>query len=102
VGWDVPSPLPKRADNRVFEIDVTQNKVVATIHAGSTPGILAVTPDGSEVWAGDCYATFASVIDIASGAVIKRIPLGTSLTASLSVRNRDHGSSRRTRSCKQG
>lgn len=65
------------ADNRVFEIDVTQNKVVATIHAGNTPGILTVTPDGAEVWASDYYSTNASVIDIASGKVTKVIPLGS-------------------------
>ena len=64
-------------DNKVFEVDVTQNKVVATIRAGSTPGILAVTPDGSEVWVGDYYATSASVIDIATGTVTKTIPLGS-------------------------
>jgi YVTN family beta-propeller protein len=69
--------LDDGADNRIFEVDVTQNKVVATIRAGSTPGILAVTPDGTEVWAGDYYATYASVIDIASGAVTRTIPLGS-------------------------
>jgi DNA-binding beta-propeller fold protein YncE len=63
-------------DNKIFEVDLTQNKVVLTITAGSVPGMLAVTPDGSELWAGDYQATWASVIDIASGTVTKKIPLG--------------------------
>jgi YVTN family beta-propeller protein len=69
--------LDDGADNRVFEVDVTQNKVVATILAGSTPGTLAVTPDGTEVWAGDYRATFASVINISSATVIKQVTLGS-------------------------
>jgi len=64
-------------DNKIFEVDLTQNKVVLTITAGSVPGILAVTSDGSELWAGDYEATWASVIDIASGAVTKKIALGS-------------------------
>jgi YVTN family beta-propeller protein len=64
-------------DNRIFEVDLTQDKVVETIRAGSTPGILAVTPDGSQVWVRDYYATSASVIDISSGTVIQSIPLGS-------------------------
>ena len=39
--------------------------------------MLAVTPDGSELWAGDYQATWASVIDISSGTVTKKIPLGS-------------------------
>jgi YVTN family beta-propeller protein len=64
-------------DNNIFEVDVTQNKVVLTIQAGSVPGVLAVTPDGRELWAGDYEATWASVIDVASGTVAKRIDLGS-------------------------
>ena len=63
-------------DNRIFEVDVTQNKVLAAIRAGKTPGVLAVTPDGTQVWASDYYGTSASVIDIASGTVTQTIPLG--------------------------
>jgi DNA-binding beta-propeller fold protein YncE len=69
--------LDDGSDNKIFEIDLTQNKIVATIQAGSLPGVLAVTPDGSEVWAGDYYATFASVIDITSGKVTRTISLGS-------------------------
>ena len=66
-------------DNRVFEVDVTENKIVVRIriHGGTNPGILAVTPDGSQVWVGDYYATSVSIIDIASGAVTDSIPLGS-------------------------
>jgi len=63
-------------DNNIFEVDVTQNKVVRTIKAGSTPGILAITPDGAELWVGDYLATWVSVIDIASGTVTKKIAVG--------------------------
>ena len=64
-------------DDNIFEVDVTQNKVVQTIHAGSVPGILAVTPDGTELWAGDYQATWVSVIGIASGIVTHKIALGS-------------------------
>ena len=69
--------LDDGADNRVFQVDVAQNKVVATIPTGSTAGILAISPDGTEIWAGDYRATFASVIDVATSAVIRHIPLGS-------------------------
>ncbi len=65
------------SDNRIFEVDTTQNKVVAKIQAGLLPGVLAVTPDGSQLWAGDYHATSASVIDIASGKIVRSIPLGS-------------------------
>ena len=64
-------------DNKVFEIDVTQHKVVATILVGNVPGILALTPDSSQLWAGDYYSTSASVVDVARGKVIGTVPLGS-------------------------
>jgi YVTN family beta-propeller protein len=64
-------------DNKIFEVDVTRNKVVKTISAGSVPGALAVTLDGSEVWAADLRATWASVISIASGTVTRKVGLGS-------------------------
>jgi len=63
-------------DNKIFEIDTTQNKIVATILAGSTAGILAITPDSSELWVGDYYATFASVVEISTGKLVRTVPLG--------------------------
>jgi DNA-binding beta-propeller fold protein YncE len=45
------------------------------IPVGQAPGSLAITHDGSELWATDLRATSAWVIDIATGSVIKGIPL---------------------------
>ena len=59
----------------IFEVDVTTNKFVKTIPAGQAPGSLVVTPDGLQLWATDLRATSALVIDVASGAVNKTIPL---------------------------
>ena len=64
-------------DNKIFEIDVANNKVVATIRAGVIPGALAVTPDGTGLWAGDYRATWASVIDIAGGTLARQVALGS-------------------------
>jgi YVTN family beta-propeller protein len=55
---------------------VTTQKLVGMISVGQAPGSLAITPDGSQLWATDLRATSASVIDVATGAVIKTIPLG--------------------------
>jgi YVTN family beta-propeller protein len=63
-------------DNKIFEIDTTQNKIVSTILAGNTAGILAITPDATELWVGDYYSTFASVVDISTGKVTRTVPLG--------------------------
>ena len=64
-------------DRKVFEINVAQNRIVNTIGVGALPGILSITPDASELWVGDYSATFASVIDVASGKVKRSIPLGS-------------------------
>jgi DNA-binding beta-propeller fold protein YncE len=63
-------------DNRIFEIDTTQNRIVNTTRAGQTAGIMAITPDSGELWVGDYSSTFASVINISSGKVIRTVPLG--------------------------
>jgi YVTN family beta-propeller protein len=63
-------------DNKIFEIDTMQNKIVHTTLAGQTAGILAITPDSDELWAGDYSSTFASVINVSNGEVIRTIPLG--------------------------
>jgi YVTN family beta-propeller protein len=61
---------------RIFEVDVTTQKLVNRIPVGQAPGSLAITPDGTQLWATDLRATSASVIDVATGALIKGIPLG--------------------------
>ena len=50
--------------------------IVKMIPVGQAPGSLAITHDGSQLWATDLRATSASVVDVATGAVIKAIPLG--------------------------
>ena len=59
----------------IFEVDVTKHKLLKMIPVGQAPGSLAITPDGSQLWATDYRATSVSVIAVASRAVIKEIPL---------------------------
>lgn len=69
--------LDDGATNQVFEVDVTQNRVIATLKVGRVPGILALTPDGTELWVTDYYATNAWVIEVATGKVARSIPIGS-------------------------
>ena len=61
----------------VFEVDATREKLVRAINVGATAGILAVTPDGSELWVGDYVATSISVVDVPTGIVTRSMPLGS-------------------------
>ena len=64
------------ADDTVWEIDATTNRVLSVFPVGASPGQLAITPDGSQIWAADYVATVASVIDVASGTVARTVLLG--------------------------
>ena len=63
-------------DNNVYDIDTAHNALNKMITAGTNPGPLAITSDGSQVWVGDYRATSISVIDVASATVVNTIPIG--------------------------
>jgi YVTN family beta-propeller protein len=49
--------------SNVSVIDTATNTVIATISVGTTPGGVAVTPDGSKVYVANGYTNTASVIE---------------------------------------
>jgi S-layer protein (TIGR01567 family) len=65
------------ADHTVSILDVAANKVTANVTVGRNPLGVAVSPDGSKVYAANSKDNTVSVIDTATNTVIATIPVGT-------------------------
>ncbi|MBI1815238.1 MAG: YncE family protein [Deltaproteobacteria bacterium] len=67
-------------DNTISVIDTSTNTVTATIPVGSSPGALAVSPDGAQVYVanrGDGVSPGSlTVVSTASNSVIATVPVG--------------------------
>jgi YVTN family beta-propeller protein len=61
----------------VSVIDTATNTVTAIIPVGTYAGGVAVTPDGSKVYATNHFDDTVSVIDTATNTVTATIPVGT-------------------------
>src|ERR1017187_1191711 len=67
--------VSNNGDNTVSEIDPSTNTVVATIHVGSGPEGVAVTPDGTRLYvANDGGAVW--VIDTSNNSVVAKVTVG--------------------------
>ena len=67
--------VSNNGDNTVSEIDPSTNTVVATIHVGSGPEGVAVTPDGTRLYvAHDGGAVW--VIDTSNNSVVTKVAVG--------------------------
>lgn len=68
--------------NTVTVIDTATNTVIKTIHVGTEPGPIALTPDGSQVYVGNMgnstgfFSDTVSVIGTATDQVVNTIPVG--------------------------
>ena len=58
-------------------LDLASNTFIATITVGSSPNGIAMTPDGTRIYAPNRSSANVSVIDTATNTVIATIPAGT-------------------------
>jgi YVTN family beta-propeller protein len=68
--------VTNRVAGSLSVIDFATQRVVATWHIGGTPDMIAVSPDGTQLWISNCYNGSVSVIDAQTGRVIKVIHVG--------------------------
>lgn len=68
---------PNGDGNTVAVIDTTTNQVttVSVAGAGNGPQALAISPDGTRLWVGTAVSGNVSVVDTATNAVVKTIPV---------------------------
>ena len=69
-------PPPDKSADGIGVFDVTQNKLVRIMQAGSDPENFDVSKDGKEIYVSNEDISAVSVVDIASGKVSKSFPMG--------------------------
>ena len=63
--------------NTVLLVDTTTHTVTQQIAVGSNPTAVAISPDGSRVYATNYNDNTVSVIDTSTNSVVTTIPVGT-------------------------
>jgi YVTN family beta-propeller protein len=63
-------------NNALVTYDLSSNSVVGSVPVGRIPTVLAVSPDGSQVWVGHMLDGTVSVVDTATDTVTATIPVG--------------------------
>jgi YVTN family beta-propeller protein len=57
-------------------IDLATRKLITTWQVGGTPDMIALSPDGSQLWVSNRYSGGVTVVDAATGHIIASIPTG--------------------------
>jgi YVTN family beta-propeller protein len=70
--------VSNRAANTISIIDMDNLSVVRSFATPSGPDCMEVSKDGKELWVTARWARVVAVVDIASGKVIKTVPVGRS------------------------
>lgn len=65
--------VPNSGESTVSVIDTSANRVVATVAVGTSPGSVAVSPDGQRVYVGNYSDGTVSVIDTATNQVVATV-----------------------------
>lgn len=68
-------PPPDKSADGIQVFDVTQNKVVRTIHGGSDPENFDISKDGKQLYISNEDISGVSIVDIASGDVVKTLKI---------------------------
>src|SRR5690606_33266563 len=63
-------PILETPDDRIIAIDVLTNEVVAEYWVGTNPERVAISPDGTQIWAANENAALATGYDITTGQMI--------------------------------
>src|SRR5437660_242506 len=69
-------PPPDKSADGIGVFDVAQNKVVKVIPGGSDPENFDLSKDGSELFISNEDDSAVSIVDLASGAVVKSAKVG--------------------------
>ena len=69
-------PADKTADG-IGIVDIASGKVIKMLHGGSDPEQIALSQDGTKVFASNEDAGAATIIDIATDKVLATIPVGS-------------------------
>src|ERR1700712_5403176 len=69
-------PPPDKSADGIGVFDVKQNKVLRIIHGGSDPENFDISPDGKQLYISNEDVSAVSIVDIASGNVLKTLKMG--------------------------
>ena len=69
-------PPPDKSADGIGVFDVAQNKVVRIIPGGSDPENFDVSQDGTQLYISNEDVSAVSIVDIASGKVVKSLAMG--------------------------
>src|ERR1051325_8014568 len=69
-------PPPDRSADGIGIVDIASHKVVKMLHGGSDPEQIAISSDGTKVFASNEDKGGASIIDVASDKILTTIPVG--------------------------
>ena len=68
--------MTNRLAGTISVIDVATNRVKATWRVGGSPDMVAVSPDGSQMWVSNRYNGTVDVIDPRTGRILRTIATG--------------------------
>ena len=69
-------PPPDRSADGIGIVDLAEARVVRVLDAGTDPEQLAVSPDGTRIFAANEDAALASVVEITSGEIVAQLQVG--------------------------
>jgi len=73
---EVYLPPPDKAADGIGIVDIASGKVIKMLHGGSDPEQIAISLDGTKVFASNEDAGGASVIDVATDKILVTVPVG--------------------------
>ena len=69
-------PPPDRSADGIGIVDLTEERVVRVLAAGTDPEQIALNPDGTRVFVANEDAALVSIADIASGEIVAQLEVG--------------------------
>lgn len=69
-------PPPDRTADGIGVVDLAEQKLLRVIHSGTDPEQVAVSADGTKLFVANEDAATATVIDAASGQILKTYTVG--------------------------
>ena len=69
-------PPPDRSADGIGVVDLAEQRVVTVLDAGTDPEQVAVSPDGTRIFAANEDAGTATIVEIASGEVVAELGVG--------------------------
>ena len=70
-------PPPDRSADGIGIVDLADARVVRVLDAGTDPEQLAVSSDGTRIFAANEDAGLATIVEVASGEIVAELPVGS-------------------------